>query len=78
MEGNLILTPPCVQNDSLAVPLAQAYWPYHRADCHRNEFADATEGSEPNFARWMRSHRSWRLPVPMQRLSTATLEPARR
>jgi hypothetical protein len=34
----------------------QAYWPFHKADCYRNEFADATETSEPKFARWMRKH----------------------
>lgn len=34
----------------------QAYWPFHRAHCHRNEFADATEDNEPKFASWMRSH----------------------
>ena len=34
----------------------QAYWPYHRLSCRRNEFADAVEDSEPKFASWMRSH----------------------
>lgn len=34
----------------------QAYWPFHRGQCYRNEFADAVEGSEPKFARWMRKH----------------------
>ena len=35
----------------------QAYWPFHRSDCYRNEFADQIENQEPKFARWMRSHR---------------------
>ena len=34
----------------------KTYWPFHRAFCRKNEFADATEGTEPKFARWMRSH----------------------
>ena len=35
----------------------QAYWPFHKAVCGRNEFADAVEDAEPNFASWMRKHR---------------------
>ncbi len=35
---------------------AQAYWPFHKTQCRRNEFADMIEESEPKFARWMRSH----------------------
>jgi hypothetical protein len=34
----------------------QAYWPFHKSECRRNEFADLIEESEPKFARWMRSH----------------------
>ncbi len=34
----------------------QAYWPFHKSECRRNEFADIIEESEPKFARWMRSH----------------------
>lgn len=34
----------------------QAYWPFHRLACHRNEFADAVEDAEPKFASWMRGH----------------------
>lgn len=34
----------------------QAYWPFHRLSCHRNEFADAVEAAEPKFASWMRGH----------------------
>lgn len=34
----------------------QAYWPFHRVWCHKNDFADAVEKEEPNFARWMRKH----------------------
>eukprot|EP00887_Chlorella_sp_A99_P001899 scaffold18.g1899.t1 len=33
-----------------------AYWPFHKTQCKRNEFADLAEESEPKFARWMRSH----------------------
>ena len=36
--------------------LLQAYWPFHKAICYRNEFADATQASEPKFAQWMRKH----------------------
>ena len=39
--------PPCA---------AQSYWPFHRAWCRSNEFADALEATEPKFARWMRKH----------------------
>ena len=35
----------------------QAYWPFHKAACFRNEFADQIERQEPKFARWMRGHR---------------------
>jgi hypothetical protein len=35
---------------------AQSYWPFHRAWCRSNEFADAIEATEPRFARWMRKH----------------------
>lgn len=34
----------------------QSYWPFHRRECRRNEFADLIEDSEPKFASWMRSH----------------------
>lgn len=34
----------------------QAYWPFHKLECRRNEFADLIEDSEPKFARWMRAH----------------------
>ncbi|KAI8475993.1 MAG: hypothetical protein J3K34DRAFT_453232 [Monoraphidium minutum] len=34
----------------------KAYWPFHRAACRPNQFADAVEGSEPKFAAWMRGH----------------------
>lgn len=34
----------------------QAYWPFHRPQCRRNEFADAIEEQEPKFASWMRRH----------------------
>jgi hypothetical protein len=34
----------------------KTYWPFHKAFCRRNDFADATEGTEPKFARWMRNH----------------------
>ena len=39
-----------------SVKCQKTYWPFHRAFCRKNEFADATEGTEPKFARWMRSH----------------------
>ena len=35
---------------------AQAYWPFHRSECKRNEFADLVEEHEPRFAKWMRGH----------------------
>eukprot|EP00798_Chlamydomonas_sp_ICE-L_P006593 gene6593-3248_t len=34
----------------------KAYWPFHRSDCKKNEFADAVEQSDPKFAKWMRKH----------------------
>ena len=34
----------------------QAYWPFHKHECVKNEFADAIENSEPKFAAWMRKH----------------------
>jgi hypothetical protein len=34
----------------------QAYWPFHKTQCRRNEFADMVEEQEPKFARWMRQH----------------------
>lgn len=34
----------------------QAYWPFHRLQCKRNEFADAMEEADPKFAGWMRQH----------------------
>lgn len=34
----------------------QAYWPFHKQECVKNEFADAIEQSEPKFAAWMRKH----------------------
>jgi hypothetical protein len=34
----------------------KAYWPFHRAWCRSNEFADSLEATEPRFARWMRKH----------------------
>lgn len=43
---------------SLVLPdCTQAYWPFHRDQCYRNEFADLVENQEPKFARWMRKHR---------------------
>lgn len=39
-----------------AMPWSQAYWPFHKAWCHKNDFADAVEREEPKFARWMRKH----------------------
>ena len=34
----------------------QAYWPFHKPHCRRNEFADAMEEQDPRFAAWMRRH----------------------
>ena len=34
----------------------QAYWPVHKPECKRNEFADAIQEKEPKFAAWMRNH----------------------
>ncbi|GAB4821293.1 hypothetical protein N2152v2_008339 [Parachlorella kessleri] len=34
----------------------KAYWPFHKADCKRNEFADVIEAQEPKFARFLRKH----------------------
>lgn len=43
-------------SDPLIVADRQAYWPFHKTQCRRNEFADAIEEREPKFAAWMRSH----------------------
>lgn len=40
----------------LSLSAAQAYWPFHKAWCRQNDFADAVEKTEPKFARWMRKH----------------------
>ena len=34
----------------------KAYWPFHREWCHRNDFADEVERSQPKFARFLRKH----------------------
>lgn len=39
-----------------ALSLSQAYWPFHKTYCKRNEFADSVEEREPRFARWLRKH----------------------
>ena len=44
----------CHSHDLLA--LLQAYWPFHKDKCRRNEFADVIEQQEPKFAQWMREH----------------------
>lgn len=49
----LLSSPLCNTNNILDT---QAYWPFHRMSCHKNEFADAVEEAEPKFAGWMRSH----------------------
>lgn len=36
--------------------MVQAHWPFHKASCQRNEFADMAEAAEPKFAAWMRRH----------------------
>ncbi|KAL4427969.1 hypothetical protein ABPG75_002058 [Micractinium tetrahymenae] len=38
------------------VKCQKAYWPFHKTQCRRNEFADAVEEQEPKFAAWMRAH----------------------
>ncbi len=50
----LLLTAPAALHHSLAG--TQAYWPFHKASCQRNEFADVAEAAEPKFAAWMRRH----------------------
>ena len=47
---------PCPSTRACLRLRAQAYWPFHKPECRRNEFADATEASEPKFANWMRKH----------------------
>lgn len=49
----LLFSPLCNTDNILDT---QAYWPFHRMSCHKNEFADAVEEAEPKFAGWMRSH----------------------
>ena len=42
--------------DSKELSGVQAYWPFHKPECKRNEFADAIQEKEPKFAAWMRKH----------------------
>ncbi|MEW5300926.1 MAG: hypothetical protein WDW36_003817 [Sanguina aurantia] len=60
----------------------KAYWPFHKSDCRKNEFADILDASEPKFAKWMRKH--GKLAVikddeveRLERAGRATLGPSR-
>lgn len=61
----LSLSPACLISRPCSSPAAyllllllllQAYWPFHKSACRRNDFADAIEHQEPQFAAWMRKH----------------------
>ena len=41
---------------ALCLRVTQSYWPFHKSACRRNDFADAVEQQEPQFAAWMRGH----------------------
>lgn len=47
----------CIPTVNLLLhPNVQAYWPFHRESCRKNEFADAAESQDPKLAGWMRKH----------------------
>ncbi|EIE25264.1 hypothetical protein COCSUDRAFT_13889, partial [Coccomyxa subellipsoidea C-169] len=54
--GDLLKCSRCQIAWFCSVKCQKAYWPFHKANCYRNEFADLTAASEPRFARWMRKH----------------------
>lgn len=54
--NNLLKCSRCHSAHFCGVACQRQYWPFHKAACKRNEFADAVEESEPKFATWMRKH----------------------
>lgn len=45
-----------VQESESSSLWSKEYWPFHKAFCTRNEFADIVEKDDPKFAKWMRKH----------------------
>ena len=54
---NLMLCSRCKSAYFCSASCQKAYWPFHKTECRKNEFADAIEHEDPKFARWMRRHR---------------------
>eukprot|EP00889_Picochlorum_renovo_P001331 jgi/Picre1/28361/NNA_003767.t1 len=53
---NLLKCSRCHNTWFCGVKCQKQYWPFHKSNCKRNEFADAIEETEPKFATWMRRH----------------------
>lgn len=54
--GDLLRCSRCRNIFFCSAECQRAYWPLHKSECKRNEFADAVEHAEPRFAAWMRNH----------------------
>ena len=54
--ASLLLCSRCRGEYFCGAKCQRAYWPFHKAECARNDFADAVSGAEPEFARFLRKH----------------------
>ena len=54
--ASLLLCSRCRGEYFCGAKCQRAYWPFHRAECVRNDFADAVADAEPAFARFLRKH----------------------
>lgn len=55
-EDNMALCSRCHSIHFCSRKCQKAYWPFHREWCHKNDFADHVEKSQPKFARFLRKH----------------------